>query len=98
MKSLLLSATLVALLPSTTRADHPLPPVPAGGLMTTSEGDCVDTATQVPGHCIMQSDLMGRIYLVFLIDDLIWEIRHITDGGYTVLWTADHAATSGEML
>jgi len=98
MKSLLLSAILAALLPSTTRADHPLPPVPAGGLTTTSQGDCVDTATQVPGYCIMQRDLMGRIYMVFLIDGLIWEIRHVTDGGYTVLWTADHGTTSGEML
>ena len=99
MKLLSLSAILAAAwLPSTTKADHPPPPLPAGGLVTQSHRDCVHPTTLAVGYCIMQRDLIGRVYQVFLINGIVREILLVIEDGHTVLWTADHAATSGEML
>jgi len=93
MKSLLLSATLVALLPSTTRADNPMPPPPEGGLMTISQSECVDIETRVDGFCVLSRDRLGNIYMVFLIDGEVWQIRQVVGNGYNVIWTA----TPGEL-
>ena len=93
MKSLT-PALCLALLASTTWADNPLPPPPEGGLMTISQSECVDIETRVEGFCVLSRDRLGNIYMVFLIDGEIWQIRQIVDDGYTVIWTA----TPGELL
>jgi len=93
MNSIILALCL-ALWATTTRADNPLPPPPEGGLMTISQSSCVDIETRVDGFCVLSRDRFGNIYMVFLIDGKIWQIRQIVDDGYTVIWTA----TPGELL
>lgn len=86
--SLCLSASLAV------ADDNPMPPVPEGGLMLMMEGSCRDIETQVEGYCVMSQDRQGNIYVMFAIDDELWEIRQVVGDTYIVIWRR----TPGELL
>lgn len=80
--------TLLAVAFLTTNASaQDLPPIPEGGLFTVQGGPCVDNVTGRHGDCVIQVDLDGNQYVIFLINNQIELIRMaIPDGGYVTLY------------
>ncbi len=93
MRTTLLHALCLSLVPTLGIAEEP-PPPPEGGLMVMQEGPCTDIETQVEGYCVLSTDVNGNIYLMFAIDDELVEIRQVVGDGYITIWKQ----TPGELM
>lgn len=83
---------VVLLLPTTAIADHPLPPVPAGGFLTLMAYDCTDQVYGQAGQCELRQDGQGVQYMILYQNDEVKIIRQITGdtaADYIELWVAD---------
>ena len=86
---LLYTLTALLALSSPSLADHPMPPVPKGGLKVVFTSQCTDAATEEKGECVAMQDLSGNYYTVFLQDGEVMFIRRpLPEGGYEDLWVS----------
>ncbi len=76
-------------------ADHPAPPVPAGGINFAIEGKCEDHETGEKGYCYAGYGTDGTFYATFWQDDVMKFIRQIKPGftDYETVWVAHGYAT-----
>lgn len=87
-------ALLAGTLGTMALADHPIPPVPEGGLTHLFQGECVDNETGERGMCYVSKSLAGDYYTVFYQDDVLMFIRKSLPGGsYETVWESHTFAT-----
>lgn len=87
MKPLYILTALVAL-SSPSLADHPMPPVPDGGLKVLVQTDCFDMESGEEGVCSLVQDQAGNYYTIFYQDGEVMFIRRPIPGGYEDLWVS----------
>lgn len=78
----------IALTPMMATADHPIPPVPEGGIRYVMEGECQDNETKAEGYCYGGYTADGTFILTFWQDGELKFIRRVVGDSYETVWVA----------
>ncbi len=89
MKQILLALTALVALSSPSIAEHPMPPMPEGGVSHVYAGECTDVESGEEGICQLLQDKEGNLYTLFWQDDELKFIRRPTAEGYETMWQHD---------
>lgn len=73
---------------SLANANHPVPPVPEGGIMWFDTSSCSDDESGQTGTCHVGMTPDGQYFLTFWQDDEMQFIRKVTPDGYETIWMA----------
>ena len=90
---LIILALSISLAGSTSKADHPLPPLPEGGLTVIGSGECTEDIYHEVGQCALLRDRDGNLYAIFGQDGVVKVIRQITGDTFIELYIADGYGT-----
>lgn len=80
--------TALLALSSPSLADHPVPPVPEGGINYTIQGECQDNETGEKGYCYAGYTKDGTFVLSFWQDGVLKMIRRVVGDSYETIWVA----------